>query len=462
MDTKPGDTVYVEFCTTRFDTGAATDADSLPVGTLNRNGADTGVSVTVANLDAGRYKASFVIPATYVPGDVLNLTIAATVNSVAGKACVWTDRVGTGVPLAGTASAGAAGSITLAGGSAVDDYYKDCLVAVVAGTGAGQTRLVTAYNGTTKVASIDPDWLTDPDNTSVFVVLPAGLVDLGRVRGQTVTATAGFSFDAETATQLTVAANLDAAVSGRASHADALSILAAVAAVDADVLTRLSASHFDAVVGTPATTSVCGDVAAVLAAVEAITVPTPSVVAAAVWTDLLAGADFAVNLSVGWLLRTYIDDRITSRMPATTVLSGGPTLANNFAITFFRGEARRIRWQMDPNPPGGVVGRTIQFTMRKKLDQNPVDVIKSTDPLIGGIEVIDGPGGTADIILTSADTAGLKLDAKDDDGNPVLDERGFQVGIWQADVQFVDAGHEAVASVGTVTLQHPVRNFPTI
>ena len=133
-------------------------------------------------------------------------------------------------------------------------------------------------------------------------------------------------------------------------------------------------------------------------------------------------------------------------------------MAAPFALTFFRGEAQRLRWQMDPNPLGGVVGWTLQFTMRKKLDKNIEVVIKTTTD--GGIEVIDGPGGTADIILTSADTAAFKLDAVDDKGLPVLDDRGFQVGIWQADVQRIDAGHENVASIGTITLEHPVRNFP--
>jgi hypothetical protein len=72
----------------------------------------------------------------------------------------------------GTAQAGAATSITLqSGASATTDYYKNDLVVIVSGTGAKQGRFISAYNGTTKVATV-PTWATNPDNTSVYTVLP--------------------------------------------------------------------------------------------------------------------------------------------------------------------------------------------------------------------------------------------------------------------------------------------------
>lgn len=73
---------------------------------------------------------------------------------------------------AGTAQAGAAGSITLASGaSSTDDYYNNSAVAIVSGTGAGQTRKITDYTGSTRVATVDTNWVTNPDNTSVYQVL---------------------------------------------------------------------------------------------------------------------------------------------------------------------------------------------------------------------------------------------------------------------------------------------------
>jgi len=76
-----------------------------------------------------------------------------------------------------TAQAGAAGTITLdAGASATTDFYKGMLIFLDGATGAGQCRLCTAYNGATKVATVVPNWATNPDVTSTFVVLAFGEV----------------------------------------------------------------------------------------------------------------------------------------------------------------------------------------------------------------------------------------------------------------------------------------------
>ena len=73
---------------------------------------------------------------------------------------------------ANTAQAGGASTITLdASASATDDFYNGCLVKIVAGTGAGQRRWISDYVGSTKVATVDSAWVTNPDNTSKFVVL---------------------------------------------------------------------------------------------------------------------------------------------------------------------------------------------------------------------------------------------------------------------------------------------------
>ena len=58
-----------------------------------------------------------------------------------------------------------------AGASAVTDYYKSQVVFITGGTGAGQTNEITAYNGTTKVCTVETTWATTPDNTSVYAVI---------------------------------------------------------------------------------------------------------------------------------------------------------------------------------------------------------------------------------------------------------------------------------------------------
>jgi hypothetical protein len=71
----------------------------------------------------------------------------------------------------GTAQAGGASSITLAAGaSATTDFYKNRTVNILAGTGAGQSNGITAYNGTTKVATVKNAWLTQPDATSQYSI----------------------------------------------------------------------------------------------------------------------------------------------------------------------------------------------------------------------------------------------------------------------------------------------------
>lgn len=74
----------------------------------------------------------------------------------------------------GTAQAGGASSITLdAGASATNDFYKEAVIAITGGTGAGQVNTITAYAGGTKVATVNRAWAVQPDATSEFSVLPA-------------------------------------------------------------------------------------------------------------------------------------------------------------------------------------------------------------------------------------------------------------------------------------------------
>lgn len=76
---------------------------------------------------------------------------------------------------ANTAQAGAAGSITLdAGASAKDDFYNGLLVLITNNDPSGaqyQLRRITDYVGSTKVASIGPNWTTNPSSASTFSIL---------------------------------------------------------------------------------------------------------------------------------------------------------------------------------------------------------------------------------------------------------------------------------------------------
>jgi hypothetical protein len=78
---------------------------------------------------------------------------------------------------AATAQTGVAGSITLdTNASARDDYYNGCIIYIHTGTGNGQVRTITDYIGSTKVASVSPDFITSPSSDSQFYIY---ITDIG-------------------------------------------------------------------------------------------------------------------------------------------------------------------------------------------------------------------------------------------------------------------------------------------
>lgn len=62
------------------------------------------------------------------------------------------------------------------GASSTDGAYDPILIAIVSGTGLGQTRLILQYDGTTKTATVDRNWKVNPDATSEFNLI----ADAGR------------------------------------------------------------------------------------------------------------------------------------------------------------------------------------------------------------------------------------------------------------------------------------------
>ena len=85
---KSAQAITALFSTSSPTTGAATNADSLPTGTLYVNGTADAATVTVTNITTGRYKAAVTLPAL-AAGDSVDIWIAATVGGVAGGNVVW-------------------------------------------------------------------------------------------------------------------------------------------------------------------------------------------------------------------------------------------------------------------------------------------------------------------------------------------------------------------------------------
>ncbi len=100
----------------------------------------------------------------------------------------------------GTAQAGAASTITLdSGASAIDDYYIGCFVNITNDTPSnvlGQARKIVAYVGSTKVATVEGTYGTNPSSSSTFEILGTEewawrLADLRASGGVAVTTAGG-------------------------------------------------------------------------------------------------------------------------------------------------------------------------------------------------------------------------------------------------------------------------------
>jgi hypothetical protein len=100
-----------------------------------------------------------------------------------------------------------------------DGYYDHNRVVISSGTGAGQARVIHGYVGSTRTATVIPDWVIAPDATSAFEILVDGKVDVYEL-SDPCNALIASAVRSELAAEL---ARVDAAVSTRAPSATALS-----------------------------------------------------------------------------------------------------------------------------------------------------------------------------------------------------------------------------------------------
>lgn len=110
-------------------------------------------------------------------------TSAGQINSSSGKVPATLAAADNALVVrANTATNGTVNSITLDGSaSATDGTYIGEWILTTGGTGPFQTRQITGYVGSTKVATVNPPFVTAPDNTTTFAILPAAYV--GGVNG---------------------------------------------------------------------------------------------------------------------------------------------------------------------------------------------------------------------------------------------------------------------------------------
>lgn len=152
---------------------------------------------------------------------------------------------------AGTAQAGTANTITLAAGESVtDDIFQGDRVIIVAGTGIEEHGIITAYNGTTKVATMSQNWAITPDATSEYELSPAD-VDVETWQHVTVTNSSTTTLpevDAKSISDATAAA--DAITEARLAELDVGNLPTDIAALNdisvADILTTAMTESYAA------------------------------------------------------------------------------------------------------------------------------------------------------------------------------------------------------------------------
>jgi hypothetical protein len=171
--------VLVQF--SQFSTGAKFAATGTPVGTVYKNGTADALTVTATIIngagEVGLWQFVFTptYAASFLPGDHISLRVTATVDAIDGAGVVFEDRI-EGTPTFNGITSGAGGTainiFLAATASAVNDYYVGNVVTIVAGTGAGQSRMITDYVGSNKSAIVNKPWVTAPDTTSVYRIVP--------------------------------------------------------------------------------------------------------------------------------------------------------------------------------------------------------------------------------------------------------------------------------------------------
>lgn len=147
--------VVAAMCWTQSaDTMIITHRDIAPVK-LVRGATDASWTISAIDFDAvPRY--AFTLNSTLPAQTLTPSAVSGNITLTAGGA-VFHDG------LVATAIGGGAATISLpASASATSDIYNGSKITITGGTGAGQTRIISDYDGGTKVATVSVAWTTQP------------------------------------------------------------------------------------------------------------------------------------------------------------------------------------------------------------------------------------------------------------------------------------------------------------
>ena len=152
------------------DGGAAANVANLPAAIAMGNGAVWDFSITTTESQAAHIVVTVADSAVKAVQDTW-FDIDTYGNASSQLPDDFSDRAGTAQAVSGT-------TITLAASaSSSDDYFNgDTVWIVSATTGADQSRVITDYVGSTRVATIIPAWGVTPTGTIVYATRPLGII----------------------------------------------------------------------------------------------------------------------------------------------------------------------------------------------------------------------------------------------------------------------------------------------
>lgn len=113
------------------------------------------------------------LPLAEIPGVVWDEILTGTTHNIPTSAGRRLRESSGGVVHTGRAQGAGTGTNQIvldADTSADNGAYDPAAIAIVAGAGSGQSRLILQYSGSTRTATVDRDWKVAPDGTSDFII----------------------------------------------------------------------------------------------------------------------------------------------------------------------------------------------------------------------------------------------------------------------------------------------------
>jgi len=161
LDITQGATSYMRFKTTNTAETVQILQDTEVTGSMTISG-DLTVSGTTTTVSS---------TVTSIADNLIVVNSGPAASGYDGGLLVarhQTDIVADTAAESGIAQAGSGTTITLANtANATDSYYVGWYIVTTGGTGSGQTKVITAYVGATKVATVST-WLVNPDATTTY------------------------------------------------------------------------------------------------------------------------------------------------------------------------------------------------------------------------------------------------------------------------------------------------------